>query len=168
MRPLVKAGLTGAGYVAAFAIASAVVAIYVTAANGPDRQSSSGMYAFGDVLLFVAVFVVAAVPATCVALYFLRQYSFFWVLLSLVASGIALSGLAAVIVYLAARNTDADSVLHAWFGVAVLRIFAAPLFGLTFLLAGIFAPGRFARGTLLIGTGIEGAVICCTLFLWIG
>ena len=47
MRPVVKAGLIGAGYVAAFVIALGVVAVYVAATNGPDRQSSSGMFAFG-------------------------------------------------------------------------------------------------------------------------
>ena len=61
MRPAVKVSLVVAGYVVAFLIAFAVVAVYVAATSGPDRQASAGMFAFGDSLLFLAVFGVAAV-----------------------------------------------------------------------------------------------------------
>jgi hypothetical protein len=61
-----------AGYVAAFLMASAAVAIRVASTSGPDAQASSGMYAFGDALLFVAVCGVAALVPTGVALFFLR------------------------------------------------------------------------------------------------
>jgi hypothetical protein len=144
-----------------------VVAVYVAATNGPDRQSSSGMYALGDGLLFAAVFAVAAIPATCVALFFLRRCPSFWLVLSIVASGVALSAVGALIVYVAARNTDTHSALYAWSGLAVLRILATPLFSLAFLLAGVFAPSRFARFVVLIAAGIEGAVSCCILLTWI-
>jgi hypothetical protein len=72
MRPVAKAGLVTLGFIAAFAIAWLVVGIYVAATSGPDRQSSSGMYAFGDSLLFLGAFGLAAVPATGAALFFLR------------------------------------------------------------------------------------------------
>jgi hypothetical protein len=167
MRPAVKAGFTGAGYVAAFVFALGVVAVYVAATNGPDHQSSSGMFAFGDSLLFVAVFAVAAVPVTCVALFFLRQCPSFWLFLSIVASGVALSAVGALIVYVAAHNTDAHSAPNAWSGLAVLRVFATPLFGLAFLLAGLFAPTRITRFIVLIAAGIEGAVFGCILLMWV-
>ena len=56
MRPLAKVGLVGAGYVGAFALAAAVVAAYVLATSRADRQHESGMVAFGDALLVLAVF----------------------------------------------------------------------------------------------------------------
>jgi hypothetical protein len=77
MKPFAKAGLVAAGYIAAFAIASAVVAIYIAATDASDWQASSGMFAFGGSLLFVAVFGLAAVPATGAALFFLRSYRAF-------------------------------------------------------------------------------------------
>ena len=40
-----------AGYFVAFALASITVAVRI-ATSGPDAQASSGMYAFGDSLLF--------------------------------------------------------------------------------------------------------------------
>jgi hypothetical protein len=166
MRALVRAGLVVAGYVVAFAIASAVVVIYVAATSGPDRQAYSGMYAFGDSLLFLAVFGVAAVPSTGAALFFLRPYRSFWVVLSVVALGIATTGLAALIDYVAARTADALSILHAWSALAVLRILAAPLFALAFLLSGLFAPNRSSRIALLIATVIEAAVFAYVAFIW--
>jgi hypothetical protein len=67
MRPFVKAGFVAIGYVAAFAIAWLIVGMYVAATSSPDRQG--GMSAFGDSLLFLAVFGLAAVPATGAALF---------------------------------------------------------------------------------------------------
>ena len=61
------------GYGGALIVASVVVSIYVAATNGPDRQDSAGMYAFGDAILFLAIFGVAAIPATGAALFFLRR-----------------------------------------------------------------------------------------------
>src|SRR5207245_11279463 len=71
MRPLVKVGLVGAGYIGAFALASAVVTAYVAATSGPDRQNYGAMFAFGDDLLFLGVFGVAAVVPSGAALFFL-------------------------------------------------------------------------------------------------
>src|SRR3979411_2190452 len=130
MRPLARVGLVLGGYVVAFVVASALVAVYVAAASGPDRQASSGMYAFGDDLLFLAVFGIAAVPASGAALFFLKPYRSFWLALSVAALGIAATGLAAVIGYVAARTADAPSLLQTWSALAVLRILVAPLFAL--------------------------------------
>ena len=97
MRSVVKVGLVVAGYVVAFLVAFAVVAIRVAATSGPDRQAYSVMYGFGDDLLFLAVFGVVAVPPTSTALFFLRSYRSFWFVLSVVALCIATTGLATAI-----------------------------------------------------------------------
>jgi hypothetical protein len=166
MRPLVKVGLVVAGYVVAVMVAVAAVAIYVAATNGPDRQGYSVMYGFGDDLLFLAVFGVAAVPATGAALFFLRPYRSFWLVLSVVALGIAATGLAALIDYVAPRTADAHSILHAWSALAPLRILIAPLFALNFFLSGLFAPNRSSRIALLVATVIEAAVFAYVAFIW--
>ena len=54
MKPFVKIAVVAGGYLAAFLMASAVVAIHFATTSGPNAQASSGMYAFGDALLFVA------------------------------------------------------------------------------------------------------------------
>jgi hypothetical protein len=56
MRTRGKVALVATGYIVAVLVSAGVVALYVTLADSPDRQASSGMYAFGDSLLFLAVF----------------------------------------------------------------------------------------------------------------
>ena len=166
MRPLVKVGLVVAGYVVAFLVAFAVVAIHVAATSGPDRQVYSAMYGFGDDLLFLAVFGAAAVPPSAVALFFLRSYRTFWLALSVLALGITTTGLVALIDYVAPRIADAGSTLHTWSALAGLRILSAPLFVLAFLLSGLFAPSRSSRIALLVATAIEAAVFAYVGFVW--
>jgi len=124
------------------------------------------MYGFGDDLLFLAVFGVAAVPPTAAALFFLRSYRSFWLVLSVVALGIATTGLIALIDYVAPRTADAGSILHTWSALAGLRILSAPLFVLAFLLSGLVAPNRSSRIALLVATAIEAAVFAYVAFIW--
>lgn len=166
MRPFVRVGVVVVGYVVAFLVAFAVVAIHVAATSGPDRQAYGVMYGFGDDLLFLAVFGVAAVPPTAAALFFLRSYHSFWLVLSVVALGIATTGLAALVDYVATRTADAGSILHTWSALAVLRILGAPLFVPAFLLSGLFAPNRSSRIALLVATAMEAAVFASVAFIW--
>jgi hypothetical protein len=166
MRAPAKVGLVVAGYVVAFLVASGVVAIYVARTSGPDRQTYAAMYHFGDSLLFLAVFGVAAVPSTGAALFFLRSHRPFWRAFSVAALAIAASGLAAFVAYVSAQTADAGSVLHFWSAIAVLRIFVAPLFALVFLLSGLFAPGRSSRIALFVATLVEAAVSACVALIW--
>src|SRR2546427_523028 len=106
MRPLVKVGLVGAGYIGAFALASAVVTAYVAATSGPDRQNYGAMFAFGDDLLFLGVFGVAAVVPSGAALFFLRPYRSFWRVLSVTALVVATTAVAAFFDDLAWRGSD--------------------------------------------------------------
>lgn len=63
-----KIAVVAGGYIAAFLVAATAVAIRIANTSGPDAQASSGMYAFGDALLFVAVFGVSALGPTGAAL----------------------------------------------------------------------------------------------------
>jgi hypothetical protein len=65
-----KIGLIALGYAAAIGAASMAVAIRMMA-TGQAAQAAGGMYAFGDLLLFVAVFGAIAALPTGVALYML-------------------------------------------------------------------------------------------------
>jgi hypothetical protein len=82
MKPILKVAVVAVGYFAAFLVASAAVGIRLANTSGPDGQASSGMYAFGDALLFVAAFGVVALVPTGAALFFLRPYRHFWQVLS--------------------------------------------------------------------------------------
>lgn len=156
MRPLAKVGLIVAGYIVAFLVAFAVVAIRV-AAGAAGGQASGGMAAFGDSLLFLAVFGVAAVPSTATALYFLRPVRTFWLVLCAAAIGLAATGVAALAAYVSTQNMDASAGLSTWSMLSPLRILVAPLFALAFLLGAVFAPQRAFRFALLAAMAIEAA-----------
>jgi len=74
MRTGTKFLIVFTGFVAAALIASGVVALRVATSSGPDRQTYAAMYDFGDSVLFLAAFAVAAIPAAGAALYFLRSW----------------------------------------------------------------------------------------------
>lgn len=71
MRPLARVALVAAGYLTAGLVATLVVAVH-GAINVSDGSGSDGMYAFGDLLLFIAIFGFVALFPTCAAIYFLR------------------------------------------------------------------------------------------------
>jgi hypothetical protein len=166
MNALSKVGLVVAGYVAAFLIALAVVAGYVAATKGPDRQTSGGMYAFGDSILFLAVFWVATLPATGVALFFLRSHRLFWIVLSVAALAVAATGPAAWIDYHAGWTGKAGSILQVCSFLALLRLLVSPLFALTFSLSVLFAPNRSARLAFIAAAGIEATICIYLVFTW--
>ena len=156
MKSSLKVTLVAGGYVAAFLAASAAVAIRM-ATSGPEAQAAGGMYAFGDSIVFVAVFGVLALLPTGAALYFLRSYRQFWTVLSRLCLAVAVTGLAAVILYVAGRHAS-PSHLPMWAGLSVLRILVAPLLALTFLVCALFTPHRPPRIVFLAATAIEAAL----------
>ena len=155
------------GYVLALLLAWATVTVHIALTDGPDRQASSGMSAFGDALLFLALFGVAAIPPTGAALYFARPYHASWRALSVAALAITGTGLAAVGVYFAARIAGTGALLQSWSTYAVLRILVAPLVALAFLLSGLFAPLRPARIILWCATFIEAAAFTSVVLTWL-
>ena len=166
LSPLARVGLVAGGYLAALAIAWVTVKIYIAATSGPDRQDYGAMYGFGDSLLFLAVFGVAATAPTGAALFFLRPRPAFWSRLSVASLAVASTGLVATLIYLAPKAIESGSVLGSWSSVAVLRILVAPLFALFFLLSSLLAPNRSARIPLLVATAIETAAFAAVAFTW--
>lgn len=70
---LKKIGLVVGGYVIACLIASVVVYAWQLLTQSAVAQASSGMYAFGDLLLFLSVFGILALIPTGVVVFFLLR-----------------------------------------------------------------------------------------------
>jgi len=160
MSARMKAAAVVAGYAVAFGIASIALAVRLAHTQGPDAQAASGMYAFGDTALFIAVFVVASLPPTGAALYFLRSNRIFWNALAVVGVAIAASGLAAMAAYLTGDRLNTLAAL------SPLRILAAPLLALVLFVAGIIAPLRAPRIALLIAAASETAITVYMILVW--
>ena len=71
MSSLSKAGLVVGGYILACLIASGVVYINGLFTQTAAAQASAGMFAFGDLLLFIGTFSFLALIPTGLAVYFL-------------------------------------------------------------------------------------------------
>lgn len=71
MSGLAKTGLVIGGYVLACIIAIGAVYAYEWSIPAAASQASSGMYAFGDLILFVSVLGFLALFPTGLAIYFL-------------------------------------------------------------------------------------------------
>ena len=71
MKPLFKVAIVVGGYLLAFLLAWAAVALHAALTSESGARASDGMSAFGDLVLFVAVFGVVALLPTAAALFFL-------------------------------------------------------------------------------------------------
>ena len=71
MSRLVKLGLVIGGYVAACLIASGAVYVNGLFTQNAAAQASAGMFAFGDLILFIVLLSVLALIPTGLAVYFL-------------------------------------------------------------------------------------------------
>jgi hypothetical protein len=117
------------------------------------------MYAFGDTILFIVVFGVAALLPTGLALHFLRSFEAFWTPFSIASLALAVTAPAAVFVNWLASNQSFHTAFWAILvGLGILRLFGAPLLSIAFLISAFFAPTQRSRRILIGATAIEGAV----------
>lgn len=163
--PLRRIAVVAAGYAGAFLIACAALAFRIATTSGPEAQASSGMYAFGDALLFVFVFALSSLAPTAMALYLLRPYRRVWAALSAAGLALAGTGLAAVVLFAVGRHAT-QSPLSLWADVSVLRILIAPLLAAAFVVCALFAPRRGSRLGFLAAAGIEVIVSAYGGFVW--
>ena len=71
MKPPIKVAIVAGGYLLAFVLAYAAVALHTAWVNESGPLASDGMSAFGDLVLFVAVFGTVSLLTTGAALFFL-------------------------------------------------------------------------------------------------
>jgi len=161
-----RVALIAGGYLVAFGLACAVVAVHVAFTSGPVAQASSGMLAFGDGILFLGVFGLAAIPPTGAALYFLRPFPAVWRIASVCVLAITATAPIAMAEIVAERT--GGSVLGAWSPAAPLRVLGAVFLAPAFLFFGVFAPVRFARLVFFSATALETATFAWAVLRWLG
>ena len=71
MKPALKIAIVAGGYLLAFILASAAVALHAALSSESGAQASGGMSAFGDLILFLTVFGAVGLVPTGAALFFL-------------------------------------------------------------------------------------------------
>jgi hypothetical protein len=158
MKPITKIAIVIGGYVAAAAVAYAVLSIYIAFTASPDRDQYAAMWAFGDSLLFLGVFVLAALPATGAALYFLRPYRPFWMVLSALALANAALGVVSIATFFLQRGHANPNDVGVGITFAILRILVAPAFAPVLFACGFFAPESRSR-LILLGSAATEVVV---------
>ena len=162
---MAKAGLVVGGYFAAILLAFGVVFIYINFTSGPDRDASSGMYAFGDSLLFIAVFGVVSTIPTGLTLVFLRQSRKFWISLCVVALVVASTSLAAIAVIMSESHKFMPSA-SLWPGLSAIRLFVSPFIAASDGLSALIAPEARFRRYLFAAASLEGVSSVYGFFHW--
>lgn len=167
MKSVVKVLVVLAGY--SLALFAACAAVYVRQLNtqGTDAQASAGMCAWGDAMLFGAVFGGVALFPTGLGLCFLRPLRVFWTILAIGALALAVTGPVCAVALELLRplpNPPAFLQLFACFGI--FRAFAAPLLAPAFLLCACLAPTRFPRWMFLGATALESVTAAYSLLHW--
>jgi hypothetical protein len=143
-----KPALVLAGYVAA--LFAAFVGVELKEATDPV-DASGGMEAFGDFLLFWALFGLFSLPPTVYALYHLRRSETFWRVFSYASLVFAATG--PILALLTRRLHESDLPVVGFF--ALLRVLATPVLFLAFFVFAFVAPNWRARKFLLASAALE-------------
>jgi hypothetical protein len=159
VKAITKIAIVGAAYLGAFLLASLAVSVYIAATAGTDRYTYGALFAFGDGLYFLGAFGLAAIPATAIALFFLRPYPKFW----RAASAIAVLIVAVTIL---AAISNLTSFQFKWLALAPLFILLAPLPCGAFLLSALFAPSKRPRLVLLLAGLTQGVTFGFAILVW--
>jgi hypothetical protein len=93
-----KWGIVLGGYTLAILIPAGIVWLHVLLTSGPQYDASSGMYAFGDALLFIALFGMIAIIPTGAAAVFLGLRRTIIALFLLATLAVAAVGVVAFVV----------------------------------------------------------------------
>lgn len=159
MKVLERVLMVLCGYGVALGAAWVAVDLWQRSTQGPEAQASAGMYAFGDMILGMTVFGLAALVPTGLGFYFLRGAGRVWTVLAWAALAVALTAPAwALAMALDRRIPAGASLFHLFAALGVIRVFCAPLLGLAFGLGALFAPQGRPRLLFLAAVLLEASI----------
>lgn len=154
------------GFMTAFCVAAAVVWLRNRLFTLAPADASSGMAAFGDLVLFGGVLILgSAVPAVWL-LQSLRGVRGFWPVWTAVAVFLALTGLISGFLYVTPNFTGAHH-FPAIHSLAPLRILSAVPLAIGFALSGALAPLQTSRIVLFGCAAAEGIILAAAALKWV-
>ncbi len=167
MSRIAKIGFVVAGYVAAFVASGMAGWGYDRWAARQPYDTSGGMYAGGQLISVLAVLLVASLPPTILALWWLRRHEKFWGAIAAMSLAFAACGLLAVLSPLVLL----DDNLRGWRSILELvrisQLLGVPLWTVAMGLIAVLAPFPSARRTMTIAVALElviGMVACVHWF----
>jgi hypothetical protein len=163
---LTKLGIVMSGYAVAVLAAIGAGWLYDLRMAAMPYDTSGGMYAGGQMLTSLAVFLVVALVPTLIGLWFMRTDPKFWNSVAIIALGFAVAGLVAVLLPLAAGRTQQGLPRMLLDLLGLAQLLGVPLWLAAFALFAALAPTRQARRTLIAAVGIELLIGVCALAHW--
>lgn len=161
-----KLGIVIVGYAVAVIAAIAAGWLYDLRMAAMPYDTSGGMYAGGQMLTSLAVFLFVALVPTLIGLWFMRTDPKFWNGVAVVSLAFAIAGLVAVLTP-AAAGPPPQSLPHMLIGLLGLaQLFGVPLWLAAFALFAALAPTRESRRTLIVAAGIELVIGACAFVHW--
>ena len=161
-----KFGVVIGGYVAAIGAGFVAEWLYDVRVSALPYDTSGGMYAGGQMLTSLAVFLVVALAPTLLGLWFLRGHAGFWNVVATAALAFAGAGLIAVLMPLVFHHSTQHLELMLFDLLGLAQLLGVPLWLVAFGLLAILAPTRDARKKLVLATGVELVIGACALVHW--
>src|SRR5262245_11508419 len=158
MGRLGRAGMVIAGYLAAVAAAAVAAWLYDVRATALPYDTSGGMYAAGQALQSIAVFLLVALAPTAYGLWLLRRHAGFWNGVAVASLVFAAAGLIAVLAPLFFGSAGRSIPLLLLSLLALAQLLGMPVWSGAFALFALLAPTGEARRKLIIAVGIEFAI----------
>lgn len=161
-----QAGLVIGGYVAAFGGAALAGWAYDVRVSSLPYDTSGGMYAGGQLLQELGVFLLVALLPTLYALWLLRRNAGFWNTVAAASLAFAVGGLCAVLTPLVTGSPGRSAALAVVELLALSQFLGMPLWFGAFALFAVLAPTRPARRMLVGAIGTELAIGVLAVVHW--
>jgi hypothetical protein len=166
MSRLAKLLLVLAGYLAAVVAGGAAGYLYDRRVSALPYDTSGGMYAGGEAITSLGVFLLVALVPTLLGLWFLRRHEKSWTVLGIAALGFAGAGLLSVLLPPGIRPGWAGIPLLLAELMRVAHLLGAPLWIVSFGLFALLAPFRAPRRRLVLATALELVAGVLVLVHW--
>ena len=167
MSRIAKAGIVVAGYVAALVASGVAGWWYDRWAASQPYDTSGGMYAGGQLITELGVLLVASLPPTILALWWLRRNEKFWGAIAAMSLAFAAVGLLAVLSPLVLVEDSLRSWRSILELVRISQLLGVPLWTVAMGLIAVLAPFQSARRMMTLAVALElviGMVACVHWF----
>ena len=161
-----KIGLVFAGYVVAILAGWATGVLYDLRMAQMPYDTSGGMYAAGQGMAVLGVFLVIALVPTLLALWFLRRSEALWRTIAVGAIAFATIGLISIAVMWVARGDFRHPVLIAFDLIALAQLLGVPLWTAAFVLFAAIAPQGAAKRMMVTALRLELLCALCAAIHW--
>lgn len=161
-----KAGIVTLGYVLAFGAGGVASHLYNVQMAAKPYDTSGGMYAAGEAMTGLSVFLVAALVPTLLALWFLRGNTMMWQGIAVASLAFAGVGLIAVLRPLVVQGPLESPTVMVLELVRLTQLLGVPLWTGAFILFALLAPARPARRLLRTAIGLELVIGVCAALHW--